>query len=81
MDEMADKKCPWCGGQFERGFTSGTGRSRLMIWIEGEARRAGFLSAVAPSSRRMYRIEAYRCKGCGYVAEFASTQWTLASKE
>jgi hypothetical protein len=31
MENMADKKRPWCGGEFEKGFTSDMGRSRLMI--------------------------------------------------
>jgi hypothetical protein len=81
MKNMVDKKCLWCGGEFEKGFTSDMGRSRLMIWIENEPQSGRLWRGVVPRDRRMYRIESYRCKGCGYMAQFTSSQWSPYSNK
>ena len=77
-DNQETPSCPLCGGEFERGHTSDMGKSRLPIWIEGEAEMAW--GGLKTKGKRMFHLDALRCTGCGFVAQVSNRKWTPGRK-
>ena len=75
MSETNERKfvCLVCGGAVEEGFVLDRGhgdRKRPAEWIEG-APVPSFWTGTAVSNKIHRQMEAFRCKGCGYVMFFA----------
>jgi hypothetical protein len=65
--------CPFCGRAMEEGFLLEKGDSNsasATAWVEGAPERSRW-TGLKLKDRRVLRVKAYRCKGCGALASFA----------
>jgi rubredoxin len=72
---MKNLFCPMCGGETERGFVMDRmqGGQKPAEWIAG-APVPSFWRGTDVSATAHRVLEAFRCRGCGYVMLFARDQ-------
>ena len=68
-------KCPKCSGEMVQGFIldSTYGRSIVSSWVEGPP-KSSFWGLKVPFEGGI-PIGAFRCKECGYLELYASTEF------
>ncbi|MBV8855530.1 MAG: hypothetical protein JOZ02_01095 [Acidobacteria bacterium] len=68
-----EHKCSRCGGRMEAGFlldrrNHGTPQATAG-WVEGTPEWS--IWGIKTKGRERYRVETYRCEGCGYLESYA----------
>jgi hypothetical protein len=66
--------CSRCGGRMEAGFMLDRGHygvpQATAEWVEGEPERS-IWTGIKTKGREHYRVETYRCEGCGRLDSYA----------
>lgn len=72
---MADElTCSRCGGRMEAGFMLDRGHygvpQATAEWVEGAPEKS-IWTGIKTKGREHYRVETYRCEGCGRLDSYA----------
>ena len=68
----AARLCVKCSGEMEAGVLLDRSQAAIYpaIWADGPVERS-LLGSLKPKERRLRRVVAWRCTGCGYLEFFA----------
>lgn len=72
------RTCVKCSGEMESGVLLDRSQAWIFpaIWADGPVERTAW-GNLKPKDRRLYRVAAWRCTGCGYLELFAQRQAEL----
>ena len=65
--------CERCGGRMQEGFVLDRGHYSFpgeQQWVEGEPQRS-FWTGLKTDDRKQFKVETYRCEGCGRLESYA----------
>ena len=67
--------CGKCGGAMEIGAIADNtyGANLQSRWVEGEPKES-FWTGLKTSGKAQFKIETYRCAGCGYLESYATEE-------
>lgn len=69
------RKCSKCSGEMEIGFLPDRSYAVVLpaVWVAGFPERK-WIGGLKVTDRPAYRVETWRCKGCGNLESYAQTQ-------
>ena len=78
QETAAARQCVKCSGDMECGVLLDRSQAAIYpaIWADGPLER-NLLGGLKPKDRRLYRVAAWRCSGCGYLEFFAQQEAEL----
>jgi hypothetical protein len=80
MDQgtVAERKCSKCSGTMEAGLLLDRTQALLYpaIWADGSLKKK-WLGGLKVADNRLYRVETWRCKDCGYLESYAKNRTGL----
>jgi len=71
---MRSARCPKCEAEMERGFVvdrSHANSAGVPTWASGAPER-NFFGVLRMRGRTLYRVQAQRCRRCGFLESYAT---------